>query len=61
MVVAMPPIRTAQLIGISVLEAGIAPRAASCTRIGSSRTSTGVSLIIIDREKAISSVTSIPS
>ena len=43
-VVAMPPISTALLTGISVRDAGMPPRPASVTRIGSSSTSTGVSL-----------------
>ena len=60
MVVAMPPIRTAALSGISVFEAAMAPRSARPTKTGSNRTSTGVSLTIIDRIIARSSETSMP-
>ena len=60
MVVAIPPISTAALSGISVFDAGIAPRAARLTKIGNSSTSTGVSLTAIDSAIAATSETSRP-
>ena len=43
-VVAMPPVRIAQLTGIRVFESGIFARATTVRRIGKLRTSTGVSV-----------------
>ena len=61
MVVAIPPINTALLTGINVCEAGIPPRAARDTRMGSNNTMTGVSFTIMLRNMASTSVTSRPS
>jgi len=59
-VVAMPPIRIALLTGISVRDAGMPPREAIATRIGSISTSTGVSLTIMLSIIAITKVTRSP-
>ena len=60
-VVAIPPINDAALSGISVFEAAIAPRIASCTKIGIRRTSTGVLLTPIDSRKVTTSENNRPS
>ncbi len=59
-VVARPPISDAALSGISVFDAGKAPRAANVTKIGISSTSTGVLLTNIDSAKAMRSENSNP-
>ena len=61
MVVARPPSRDEALSGISVFDAGIAPLAASVTKIGISSTSTGVLFTPIDSAKAINNENSRPS
>ena len=61
MVVAIPPISDAALSGISVFEAAMAPRMARCTKIGISRTSTGVLFTPIERRKVTTSEKSRPS
>ncbi len=59
-VVAIPPISTALLMGISVREAGMPPCAAIAAMIGIISTSTGVSLTIMLRPNASKSVTARP-
>ena len=60
-VVDIPPIRTALLIGISVRDAGMPPLAAIAAMIGIINTSTGVSLTIMLIPKASSNVTTRPA
>ena len=59
-VVDIPPISTALLIGMSVRDAGMPPRAAIAAMIGIISTRTGVSLTIMLRPKASNRVTAKP-